>query len=364
MASIQKRVGKDGRVSFRVRGENPDGSTSSVGTFARKTDANVWAHRFESGKHDGSWIDPRAARVAFETFTRARYLPTKVNVVDSTLGNIRSRIEQHLLPYFGSMQLGQITPSTILSWQASKKGTRSPHTINAAHGTLRQILRLAVVEGIRPSNAAELVDPLPSTSGTEIHPATPAQVLGLADTIDPRFRAAIILDALGSGLRSGELWALQVPRVNFLGRTVRISESIDDRGGAIVTKEPKNGKVRTLRLDEASVEVLARHLESYPSNDYVFTSAEGGPVRHRNFMPRHFLPAVAESDLPAGFTFHDLRHSHASILIADGWRPDQVKDRLGHGSIRTTLDTYGHLFPGHDDEQLAALGDRIREALA
>lgn len=56
--------------------------------------------------------------------------------------------------------------------------------------------------------------------------------------------------------------------------------------------------------------------------------------------------AVAEvADLPEGFRFHDLRHSHASLLIARGWRPEQVKDRLGHGSIRTTVDLYGHLFP-------------------
>jgi integrase len=64
-----------------------------------------------------------------------------------------------------------------------------------------------------------------------------------------------------------------------------------------------------------------------------------------------------------GFRFHDLRHSHASILIARGWRPEQVKDRLGHGSIRTTLDWYGHLFKGHDAEQWSELAQAFREVL-
>lgn len=61
---------------------------------------------------------------------------------------------------------------------------------------------------------------------------------------------------------------------------------------------------------------------------------------------------------------HDLRHTHASLLVARGWRPEQIKDRLGHGSIRTTIDTYGHLYDDHDAAQLEDLAGEIRTATA
>jgi integrase len=71
-------------------------------------------------------------------------------------------------------------------------------------------------------------------------------------------------------------------------------------------------------------------------------------------MSRHFTTAVraVKPPLPRGFRFHDLRHTCASILIGPWLRPDQVKDRLGHGSIRTTLDSYCHLYPDQDNDQL------------
>jgi hypothetical protein len=126
--------------------------------------------------------------------------------------------------------------------------------------------------------------------------------------------------------------------------------------GHLDTKLPKNGKPRHVRLDPATVEILARHVEEYPSpSGYLFTAPNGGPVRHRNFMRKPdrrgrgagpWAKAIAEvPDLPEGFRFHDLRHSHASLLVFRGWRPEQVKGMLGHGSIRTTYDLYGHLFP-------------------
>jgi len=77
----------------------------------------------------------------------------------------------------------------------------------------------------------------------------------------------------------------------------------------------------------------------------VFTMAEDGPIRQRNFYRRHFKPAVLEAGLPAGLHFHSLRHTCAAFMIADGRHMEEVKDHLGHSSIRVTSDRYGHLFP-------------------
>jgi integrase len=98
-------------------------------------------------------------------------------------------------------------------------------------------------------------------------------------------------------------------------------------------------------------------------------AGEGGPIRHRNFARRPFDPAVAKARetakakgredemIPEGLRFHDLRHTCAAILIANGRPMEEVKAHLGHGSIRTTSDTYGHLFKSAQ----AAIADALEE---
>ena len=80
----------------------------------------------------------------------------------------------------------------------------------------------------------------------------------------------------------------------------------------------------------------------------------GGPIRRTNFRRRIWKPAV-KALVGEPCTFHDLRHSHAAILIAQGEHPKVIQERLGHASIKTTLDTYGHLFDGLDE----AAADRL-----
>jgi integrase len=117
------------------------------------------------------------------------------------------------------------------------------------------------------------------------------------------------------------------------------------------------------------VKMIGEHLERFDApQGYLFSSAQGGPVRHHNFKVRHFNPAVRRASedpalgIPAGLRFHDLRHTCAAILIGQGWNPKQIQTRLRHASIRTTLDRYGHVFDGHDTELLERL-DAIHRAM-
>ncbi len=84
------------------------------------------------------------------------------------------------------------------------------------------------------------------------------------------------------------------------------------------------------------------------------TGANGGGLRRSNFRNRVWLPAVAVTVGPP-CNFHDLRHTHASLLIREGLHPKVIQERMGHASIRTTLDIYGHLFPGLDEAAADAL---------
>ena len=115
-------------------------------------------------------------------------------------------------------------------------------------------------------------------------------------------------------------------------------------------------------LPQALIDELTMHLAGKASDDFVFTSSRGGPLRHSNFYARHFRPAVLRAGLPEATRFHDLRHSYAAMLIADGAHPRAIMERLGHSTIQVTLGTYGHLFPSLEESLTVALDDVYRTA--
>jgi len=143
-------------------------------------------------------------------------------------------------------------------------------------------------------------------------------------------------------------------------------------GGRRGFKDPKTRATRrTLTLPGVVRDVLGEHLGARPvvGHGLVFTDTAGGPLRRSNFARRDFKPAVAAS-VGEPCRVHDLRHTHAAWLIANGEHAKTIQARLGHASIKTTLDRYGHLMPGLDEDaadrldELAAGEGSIQEALA
>jgi len=180
--------------------------------------------------------------------------------------------------------------------------------------TLGQILGQASTDGYINKNPVAGIDLLPNGGRKEIRPASPVTVVALANEIDPRYRAAILLSAFGTGMRAGELWALRTDQVNLLRRSARVVASVGEtKGGVLVVKPyPKNGKPRSISLDREMVHIIARHMEEYPPvNGLIFASPTGRQVRHGNFRSRFFLPAVKRvgAQLPGGFRFHDPPHA-------------------------------------------------------
>jgi integrase len=91
---------------------------------------------------------------------------------------------------------------------------------------------------------------------------------------------------------------------------------------------------------------------------FVFSAQRGGRLRHNNFYQRLFCPALRRAGLPEQVRFHDLRHTCAALLIAQGAHPKAIQAHLGHSSIQVTMDRYGHLFP----DALEHLADRLDAA--
>lgn len=161
------------------------------------------------------------------------------------------------------------------------------------------------------------------------------------------------------------LAGLRVGDVDFLRSRLTVAEAIVEVGGRLYRGGTKTGAQRMVTLPRSVTEALAAHLAAFPPGPegLVFTAPEGGPLRRSSFRSRVWLPATRGVKLE-GLRVHDLRHTAAALAITAGAHPKAISERLGHASITTTLNTYGHLFPALDEELAGRLDEMARRPLA
>jgi integrase len=190
---------------------------------------------------------------------------------------------------------------------------------------------------------------------------TPEQVVTLADTIEPRFRA-LVLCAAYSGMRAGELSALKLQGVDFLRGRIKVTEAHSEVRGRLETKTTKSRRKRQVPIPRALVDELAEHVQLFPSSaGFVFTAPAGGPIRHHNFYMRSYRRAVEAAGLPPQPRFHDLRHTAAAILIDQGCNEKQLQVILGDTS--RAIERYKHLFDGHEEALMGRLDALYRRTV-
>jgi integrase-like protein len=155
-----------------------------------------------------------------------------------------------------------------------------------------------------------------------------------------------------TGLRQGEVFGLCRSDVDLASRVVRVERSA--RAGTF--GKTKSGRKRVVHLTVVAAEVAAEQLASRDGGSYdlVFPSPAGRMWRKDNFMARVFRPAVRRAELD-GLTFHDLRHTYASLMVAAGASPHVIAEQLGHRDARLVLQRYGHLYPGASRQATLAL---------
>ncbi len=142
-----------------------------------------------------------------------------------------------------------------------------------------------------------------------------------------------------------------------------VSENLVDVSGTLHFGSPKTHQNRTVTLPSFLSEQLTHHLGG-PGDDQalVFQSPRGGPIRYSNFALRVWKPALAAAGLP-DMGVHALRHTCAALLISQGAHPKAIQSHLGHSSITTTLDRYGHLFDDEHDKLAQRVDDAYRLVL-
>jgi integrase len=193
-----------------------------------------------------------------------------------------------------------------------------------------------------------------------MHFLTAKQVRSLAGAAK-RYETLVYLLAY-TGLRWGEVAALRRSRVKI--RRIEVVESVAEVGGILHFGETKTYQRRTVSLPSFLADMLSAHLEGRAEDPdtLVFVVPDGGPLRHSNFRRRVWIDALEAAKLPASVRIHDMRHTCAALLIAQGAHPKAIQTHLGHSSITVTMDLYGHLFPEEMDRLAAGLDAAYRSA--
>jgi integrase len=349
----------EGRLRWRVRYRDPAGRERAK-SFARRRDAERFLQHAEADKLRGQWVDPRQGRRTVGELAE-RWYATTVTLKPKTREDYRSLLHNHVLPAFGNRAVASLDTLAVRAWLAGlvSRGL-SPSRAKHAYYVLYAVLEAAIQAGALVRNPAAGVR-APRSHSREMHFLSAAEVERLAEAIVPPY-GVLVRFAAYTGLRAGEIAALRVKRLDLLRGTVRVVEAASEVSGRLIAGPTKTHAERTVRLPRFLRDELAAYLASPPRDRdaFVFTAPKGGPLRHHNFYQRQFCPALARAGLPDQVRFHDLRHTCASLLIAQGAHPKAIQAHLGQSSIQVTMDRYGHLFP----DALEHLADRLDAARA
>ena len=280
-----------------------------------------------------------------------------------------SILRVHVLPHWSDVPVNRITTRDVEAWvvwlDASEtdpdRKTLAPATVVKIVAVFHTALNVAVRHGNLRTNPAASV-PRPRVPESDMLFLDEQEVNALAAAVPPRYRAVILL-AAWTGMRAGEVWGLKRKRLNTLTGKLTVAETLVSVDGVgLVTETPKTHKPRTVLLPPFLRRELDAHLSEFTEGGtgpdaLVFTRPGGNPVAQTDFLRYVFRPAV-RSALPErlhGLRFHDLRHTAASLMIAQKLSFKFIADQLGHEDIRMTVNRYGHRLLSMDDAAMRDL---------
>lgn len=295
-------------------------------------------------------------------------------VKKKTYERYKLSIEQYVAPYdIGNISLRELKPEMLQKHfkmlmnrgGMSGKGL-APRTVNALRTLLLSALRVARDEGLTDKNFDRRTKAM-VVSHHEMHILTEEEAAILITAAKELSYLAwcVIVVALGTGMRLGEIFGLHWDSVNLERKTITVRRSlVTTSSGNLLQNNVKTMRsYRTIDIPDNVVNALKEYrkleemLGKKVKDVMVFTRPNGNCYDPANFSYRIFKNLVAKVGISKAVRFHDLRHTHATMLLAKGVNIKVISERLGHSSIRITLDTYSHVVPSMQDEAIKALDE-------
>lgn len=363
--AIRTRTLKGGRKAYDVLLRRPDG-TQYAQTFYTKREAETWEAQQKADKSRNRWVDPAAGRILFREYAK-EWMGNRPKLAPKTRELYEQQLRCHVLPTFGDTPLNRITRRQVRAWHAGLVVSGSQVLAAKCYRLLTAIMNTAADDELVGGNPCRI-----KGAGAEKSPerplATVKQALAIAEVIDQRYRALVLLAAF-CGLRLGEVLGLTRADLDLLHRRVSITKQRQELGTGIALAEPKSeAGIRRVSIPAEIVPDLQRHLAKWAQPGLVgalFTGPRGGFRRSTFYKAwREALghKAVKKAGVDPRLRPHDLRHL-ANVLAArvPGTTTKDLMARIGHASAAASL-RYQHATEDADRAMAAGIDAAIRAA--
>ena len=352
-AEKDKKTGK-WLIQYRYTDWQGKRRKSTKRGFATKREAEEWLRNF--------LITQKADfDMKFADFWKMYCADMETRLREHTMRTKKYIVELKILPYFGNKRVNDITAADIRQWQNELiKMGYSPTYLKTINNQLSAIFNYAVRYYDLKSNPCAKAGSMGKSKAEEMDFWTGEEFRKFIDSVmNKRLSYMAFMTLYWTGMRMGELLALNPKDVDLEKRTISITKSYQRLGKKDVITPPKTPKSkRVITIPEflaADIKDYMDSLYELQENDRLF------PIT-KYYLEHEMQRGIKESGVKR-IRVHDLRHSHASMLIELGFSPLEIANRLGHEKVETTLNTYSHLYPNKQTKLAERLDSEYREDL-
>jgi integrase len=343
-----------------------------------KRQAQVECARLVLEMNVGTYVEP--SKTTFAQFLDRWIDDVRGRVTLKTHERYAQICHKNIAPLLGAIPLSKLKPEQIsqayakalASGRRKGDGGLSPRTVRQMHAIVKSALAQAVKWGILVRNPAAVVrGPRVGRVAMQIYDIE--QTAELIEAMRGRRIFVPALLAVLCGLRRGEIAALRWRDVDLAAAQLAVVQSAEQTKAGVRYKEPKSGRGRTIALSMTLVTELRAHRvqqaqellkvgKRLSDDDFVVAQVDGSPVRPHSIGQEWVRFLQSHRNLPR-IRFHDLRHAHATHLLASGVHPKVASERLGHSKVGITLDLYSHVLPNMQADAAALVDGALRAVL-
>lgn len=352
-AEKDKKTGK-WLIQYRYTDWQGKRRKSTKRGFATKREAEEWLRNF--------LITQKADfDMKFEDFWKIYCADMETRLREHTMRTKKYIVELKILPYFGNKRVNDITAADIRQWQNELiKMGYSPTYLKTINNQLSAIFNYAVRYYDLKSNPCAKAGSMGKSKAEEMDFWTGEEFRKFIDSVmNKRLSYMAFMILYWTGMRLGELLALNPKDVDLEKRTISITKSYQRLGKKDVITPPKTSKSkRVITIPE----FLAADIKDYMDSLYDLQEDDRLFPITKYYLEHEMQRGIKESGVKR-IRVHDLRHSHASMLIELGFSPLEIANRLGNEKVETTLNTYAHLYPNKQTKLAERLDSEYREDL-
>jgi integrase len=342
-----------------------------------KRQAQVECARLISAMKGGTYLEPNKLTMA--TFFDTWLAHVKSQVSPRSYERYCDLAQKNIVPLLGGVILTGLRPAQIstaytaalASGRRDGTGGLSPRTVHHMHRVLKQALGQAVKWEMLNRNPCDAVDP-PKVERATMQTFDMAQTAELIEAFRGTRMLAPALLAVLCGLRRGEIAALRWRNVDLTAGQMAIVESAEETAAGVRYKEPKSGRSRTVALSGIMIDELRAHRVRQAEellrlgvrladDNFVVAQVDGSPLKPTS-ITHEWVRLLGNTALPR-IRFHDLRHAHATHMLANGVHPKVASERLGHSKVGITLDLYSHVLPGMQADAVVRVDEALQAAI-